>query len=80
MLITNTPPIGADAYNLKFKYKTYSTTMPNAETTVGGTHSFDLDTGTQSTSAAPIDNTRDFFLQNSEDIVPKNNATFYVLP
>ena len=24
MLITNTPPIGADAYNLKFKYKTYS--------------------------------------------------------
>ena len=80
MLITDTPSIGADAYNLKFKYKTYSTTMPNAETTVGGTHSFDLDTGTQSTSAVPIENTRDFFLQNSVDIVPKNNATFYVLP
>ena len=80
MLITDTPSIGADAYNLKFKYKTYSTTMPNAETTVGGTHSFDLDTGTQSTSAVPIDNTRDFFLHNSKDIDPTNSATFYVLP
>ena len=82
MLITNTPPTspGATTYNMTFKYKTYVTPMQNGEATVIGTHSFDLDTGTQSTSAVPIENTRDFFLQNSVDIVPKNNATFYVLP
>ena len=82
MLITDTPPTspGATTYNMTFKYKTYVTPMQNGEATVIGTHSFDLDTGTQSTSAVPIENTRDFFLQNSVDIVPKNNATFYVLP
>ena len=84
MLITDTQTIGADAYNLKFKYKTYSkdngTIVSEAETIVKGTFAFDLDTGTESSSAAPLDDTKDFFLHNSIDIVPQNGAKFYVLP
>ena len=82
MLITDTPPTspGATTYNMTFKYKTYVTPPKTGDTTVIGTFSFDLDTGTQSTPAAPIENTRDFFLHNSKDIVPKNDAKFYVLP
>ena len=84
MLITDTPPIGADAYNLKFKYKTYNkhdgTILKSGDTTVKGTFDFDLDTGTESTSAAPLNDTKDFFLHNSKDIDPQNGAKFYVLP
>ena len=84
MLITDTPSIGTDAYNLKFKYKTYNkdieTIVAHGEATVKGTFAFDLDTGTESSSAAPLDDTKDFFLHNSIDIVPQNGAKFYVLP
>ena len=84
MLITDTPSIGTDAYNLKFKYKTYNkdieTIVAHGEATVTGTFNFDLDTGTQSSSADPLDGTKDFFLHNSIDIVPQNGAKFYVLP
>ena len=84
MLIADTPPIGADIYNLKFKYKTYSkhdgTILKNGDTTVDGTYSFDLDTGTQSTPTAPLNDTKDFFLYGSKYIAPQNGAKFYVLP
>ncbi|UTY23336.1 InlB B-repeat-containing protein [Treponema denticola] len=84
MLIADTPSIGADIYNLKFKYKTYSkhdgTILTNGDTTVNGTYSFDLDTGTQSTSTAPLNDTKDFYLYGSMYIEPQNGAKFYVLP
>ena len=84
MLIADTPSIGTDVYNLKFKYKTYSkhdgTILKNGDTTVEGTYSFDLDTGTQSTSTAPLNDTKDFFLYGSTYIAPQNGAKFYVLP
>ena len=84
MLITDTPSIGAGGYNLKFKYKTYSkhdgTILKNGDTTVNGTYSFDLDTGTQSTSTAPLNDTKDFYLYGSIYIAPQNGAKFYVLP
>ena len=68
---------------MKFKYKTYrtdGTVLTHGEETVGGTFSFDLDTGTTSSSAQPLTDTKDFFLYNSIDIQPKNNAKFYSFP
>ncbi|MGI0529450.1 InlB B-repeat-containing protein [Treponema socranskii] len=84
MLIVDTPSIGTGGYNLEFKYKTYSkhdgTILKNGDTTVNGTYSFDLDTGTQSTSTAPLNDTKDFYLYGSIYIDPQNGAKFYVLP
>ncbi len=83
MTITQTQSTGINTYNMKFKYKTYrtdGTVLTHGEETVGGTFSFDLDTGTTSSSAQPLTDTKDFFLYNSIDIQPKNNAKFYSFP
>ena len=83
MTITQTQSTGINTYNMKFKYKTYRTdgaVLTHGEETVGGTFSFDLDTGTTSSSAQPLTDTKDFFLYNSIDIQPKNNAKFYSFP
>ncbi|WP_428771706.1 hypothetical protein V1L52_06245 [Treponema sp. HNW] len=77
MIITETPLYAADAYKMKFSYKTYDASgsvLKEGEETVSGTFSFDLDTGTTGNTSLPG---VDFFLHNSINIVPKNNARFF---